>query len=125
MVANPRYGRIGRFMLPIKTIDTLLPVYALFAVLVLAGFVTFGRRVDKFIIGLLIAKALFDLTFHCWAVVLYQRWQKIPLTRMLWAQSFLATLTEPLVFQVLRHLGAVLGWIYFLRGKMQWQPQRQ
>ena len=125
MVANPRYGRIGRFMLPIKTIDTLLPVYALFAVLVLAGFVIFGRRVDKFIIGLLIAKALFDLTFHCWAVVLYQRWQKIPLTRMLWAQSFLATLTEPLAFQVLRHLGAVLGWIYFLRGKMQWQPQRQ
>ena len=124
MVANSRYGRIGRFMLPIKTIDTLLPVYALFAAVVLVAFITLGRRVDKFIIAVLIAKALFDLTFHCWAIVLYQRWQNIPLTRMLWAKSLLATLTEPFVFQILRHLGAMLGWIYFLRGKMQWQPQR-
>ena len=42
----------------------------------------------------------------------------------LWVQSLGATLSEPFVFQIMRQLGAVLGWLAFLRRKIDWQPQR-
>ena len=43
----------------------------------------------------------------------------------LWVQSLGATLSEPFVFQIMRQLGAVFGWLAFLRRKIDWLPQRQ
>lgn len=124
MVGDSRYRQIGRMMLPIKVIDSLLPIYALTAAFFLVYFLGIGKPISPFIWGVIVVKALYDLIFHCWAIILYQKWQGIPLSRKLWAKSLLATLTEPIAFQILRHLGAVLGWIAFLRGKIQWEPQR-
>jgi len=76
------------------------------------------------IIKLIVAKLVFDLVLHAYAIVLYQRWLGIPLTRKLWLQSFGATLSEPFVFQILRQLGAVFGWLAFLRQRIDWHPQR-
>jgi hypothetical protein len=42
----------------------------------------------------------------------------------LYGRALLATLTEPYGFQVFRQLGALLGWIAFLRGRIDWAPQR-
>jgi len=36
MVGNPRFGRLGRFHLVVKTVDTLLPIYGLSAFLALS-----------------------------------------------------------------------------------------
>jgi hypothetical protein len=33
-------------------------------------------------------------------------------------------LSEPFVFQIMRQLGAVFGWLAFLRRKIDWMPQR-
>jgi hypothetical protein len=83
-----------------------------------------NHALSIFIVKLLIAKLVFDLIMHAYAIMLYQRWLGIPLTRKMWLQSIGATLTEPFVFQIMRQLGAVLGWLAFLRRKIDWMPQR-
>jgi cellulose synthase/poly-beta-1,6-N-acetylglucosamine synthase-like glycosyltransferase len=124
MVANGRYGAVGRYMMCVKTLDLLLPVYALAAVVVLIVILAVRHGLAPLIIKLIIAKLIFDLVLHAYAIVLYQRWLGIPLTRKLWLQSFGATLSEPFVFQILRQLGAVFGWLAFLRQRIDWHPQR-
>ncbi len=117
MVGNGRYGAVGRYMLCLKTLDLLLPIYALAAAVVLIAILSIRHFLDPFIIKVIILKLLFDLALHAYSIVLYQRWLGIPLSRKLWVQSFGATVTEPFVFQIMRQLGAVLGWLAFLRGK--------
>lgn len=124
MVANGRYGAVGRYMLCLKTLDLLLPVYALAAAVVLIEILLTRHFLDTFIVKLIITKLLFDLSLHAYSIVLYRRWLGIPFSRKLWLQSFGATLTEPFVFQIMRQLGAVMGWLAFLRGKINWMPQR-
>jgi len=125
MVANGRYGAVGRYMMCLKTLDLLLPIYALAALVVLIEILLIRHFLDSFIVKLIIAKLVFDLTLHAYSIILYQRWLGVPLSRKLWIQSLGATLTEPFVFQIMRQLGAVLGWLAFLRGKINWMPQRQ
>jgi len=124
MVGNGRYGPVGRYMMCLKTLDLLLPIYALSAAVVLVVILAARHYLDPFIVKLIVAKILFDLVLHAYAIVLYQRWLGIPLTRKLWLQSLGATLSEPFVFQILRQLGAVFGWLAFLRRRIDWHPQR-
>jgi cellulose synthase/poly-beta-1,6-N-acetylglucosamine synthase-like glycosyltransferase len=124
MVGNGRYGSMGRYMLCLKTLDLLLPIYALAAAVILIEILSIRHFLDAFIIKVIVLKLVFDLILHAYSIVLYQRWLGIPLSRKLWIQSLGATLTEPFVFQIMRQLGAVLGWVAFLRGKIDWMPQR-
>ena len=124
MVGNGRYGAVGRYMLCLKTLDLLLPVYALAAAVVLIEILAKRHFLDIFIVKLIICKLIFDLVLHGYSIILYQRWLGIPLSRKLWIQSLGATLTEPFVFQIMRQLGAVFGWLAFLRRKIDWMPQR-
>jgi cellulose synthase/poly-beta-1,6-N-acetylglucosamine synthase-like glycosyltransferase len=124
MVGNARYGAVGRYMLCLKTLDLLLPIYALAAVVVLIMILLIRHHIATVILELIAAKLLFDLVLHAYSIVTYQRWLGIPLSRKLWLASFGATLTEPFVFQIMRQLGAVFGWLAFLRGKINWLPQR-
>ncbi len=124
MVANARYGAVGRYMLCLKTLDLLLPIYALAAAVVLIALLSIRHFLDIFIVKIIVLKLIFDLFFHAYSIILYQRWLGIPLSRKMWLQSMGATLTEPFVFQIMRQLGAVFGWLAFLRRKIDWQPQR-
>ena len=124
MVGNGRYGAMGRYMMCLKTLDLLLPIYALAAAVVLVCILSIRHSLDIFIVKLIIAKLIFDLTLHAYSIILYQRWLGIPLSRKLWLQSLGATLSEPFVFQIMRQLGAVFGWVAFLRRKIDWMPQR-
>jgi cellulose synthase/poly-beta-1,6-N-acetylglucosamine synthase-like glycosyltransferase len=124
MVANGRYGTVGRYMMCVKTLDLLLPVYALASAVVLVCILAVRHGLAPLIWKLIVAKLAFDLVLHAYAIVLYQRWLGIPLARKLWAQSLGATLSEPFVFQILRQLGAVFGWLAFLRRSIDWHPQR-
>jgi len=124
MVGNPRYGRLGKRHLIIKTIDTLLPIYGLSAAVLLLVFLGSGHGVGPVVLTALLAKFLFDLTCHFFCMLMYQRWQGSRVTVRFALRALLATLTEPLLFQFLRQLGAVLGWVRFLRGHTEWHPQR-
>jgi cellulose synthase/poly-beta-1,6-N-acetylglucosamine synthase-like glycosyltransferase len=124
MVGNGRYGAVGRYMLCLKTLDLLLPIYALAAAVVLVVLLSIHHFISIFIVKLIVVKLIFDLILHAYSIILYQRWLGIPLSRKLWIQSLGATLSEPFVFQIMRQLGAVFGWLAFLRRKIDWQPQR-
>jgi cellulose synthase/poly-beta-1,6-N-acetylglucosamine synthase-like glycosyltransferase len=125
MVGNGRYGAVGRYMLCLKTVDLLLPIYALASAVILVVLLLIHHSLDTFIVKVIIAKLIFDLTLHAYSIVLYQCWLGIPLSRKLWIQSIGASLSEPFVFQIMRQLGAVFGWLAFLRRKIDWMPQRQ
>jgi cellulose synthase/poly-beta-1,6-N-acetylglucosamine synthase-like glycosyltransferase len=124
MVGNAKYGAVGRYMLCLKTLDLLLPIYALAALVSLIVILCVRHSLSALIIKLIIAKLAFDLVMHAYSIVLYQRWLGIPFSRKLWLQSFGATLTEPFVFQIMRQMGAVFGWLAFLRRRIDWMPQR-
>jgi cellulose synthase/poly-beta-1,6-N-acetylglucosamine synthase-like glycosyltransferase len=123
MVGNKRYGAVGRYMLCLKTLDLLLPIYALAAAVVLIVLLSVRHFISLFIVKLILAKLLFDLIMHAYSITLYTRWLGRRSSR-LWAKSIGATLSEPFVFQIMRQLGAVFGWLAFLRGKVNWMPQR-
>jgi cellulose synthase/poly-beta-1,6-N-acetylglucosamine synthase-like glycosyltransferase len=124
MVANARYGAVGRYMLCLKTLDLLLPIYALAAGVVLIGILSIRHYLDIFIVKVIILKLVFDLLLHAYSIVLYQRWLGLPASPKFWIQSLGATLSEPFVFQIMRQLGALCGWLAFLRGQINWMPQR-
>ena len=124
MVGNARYGKLGTFHLLVKTIDTLLPIYALSAFLSLVLFLVRGQGIPLPIVAALAGKFLFDFSCHAYCLFLHERWQRRRVSPRLFARAALATLTEPYLFQLFRQLGAVLGWVAFLRGRTEWAPQR-
>ncbi len=123
MVGNRSYGRLGLAMLPIKALDTLQPLYGLFAVALLAAFLLTGRA--PLLVpasGAYAGKIALDYAFHLWSVRLYRRWVD-PDTKARLGKALLYALAEPFTFQVLRHLGAALGWVAFLTRYRAWGRQ--
>ncbi len=125
MVGDRRYGCLGLFMLPVKAFDTLQPLYGLTAFFLLFGYLATGRfDVLIPVAGIVSGKLVLDLAFHAWSVYLYGRWVGNQ-NGARFGRALGATLIEPLSFQLLRHLGAMLGWIAFLRGRCDWgRPSR-
>lgn len=98
MVGDGRlFGNVGRWMLPVKSVDTMQPIFGLTALGILLVSIAQGR------LGVL-------LPVSAWIAA------KIAL---------LAALVEPFSFQVLRHVGATLGWITFLTRQRQWGTQER
>ena len=124
MVGQPRFGGMGRVLLPVKVIDTLLPVFAALAQVSLVVLLIRGSFLSWPLIALIGGKLLFDLTMHLWAMRLYARWLEIPCTAGWMAASLAATLLEPFCFQPLRYFGALAGWVAFLRNRFSWESQR-
>ena len=69
------------------------------------------------------------MNLHLGSVHLYRRWAESDQSvetgtpRANFALAFLAAVVEPFTFQLLRHLGAAWGWLYFLTGARQWGTQ--
>ena len=123
MVGNGAYGRLGLLMLPVKAADTMQPLYGLTAVALLLGSLAEGRfAVVNPVAGVIGLKIVVDFGFHLWSIHLYRRWVS-PATAPSFASGFLASLAEPFSFQILRHLGAALGWVVFLTGRKSWGVQ--
>jgi len=124
MVGNPRFGGMGRVLLPAKTVDTLLPIFAALAQISLVVLLMRGHFLNGWILLLIGAKLAYDLTLHVWAMRLYARWLGLPCTAKWMAQSLAASLLEPFCFQPLRYSGALAGWVAFLRNRFTWESQR-
>ena len=125
MVGNQRYGALGLAMLPVKAIDTLQPLYGLTAFALLCTYAAEGRlRILEPIGGIVAAKILIDFSFQLWAIHLYRRWVGERRAASLW-QAVFASIIEPFSFQLLRHVGAALGWVVFLGGRQTWGAQRR
>jgi cellulose synthase/poly-beta-1,6-N-acetylglucosamine synthase-like glycosyltransferase len=125
MVGDRRYGALGLAMLPIKAIDTFQPIYGLTAFALLIWALVFGRaNILAPVGGVIAAKIVVDFSFQLWAIHLYRRWIGDRRAASL-PQAFLASLIEPFSFQLLRHVGAVWGWVVFLTGRQSWGNQRR
>ncbi len=123
MVGNRHFGRLGTMMLPVKAFDTVQPLFGLAAFGLLVAFVVTGRfTIVLPVLAVMFAKVLIDLSFHFWSIGLYRRWSGGMLPEGL-GRVLLTSLVEPFSFQLLRHLGAALGWIAFLTGRSTWGRQ--
>ena len=120
MVGNRAYGHLGTRMLPVKAADTFQPIFGLTAFGLLVFYLATGHwRVLLPVAGIIGAKIVFDLGFFVWSVLLYRRWVGSSGRVGFWT-ALLAAVVEPFTFQLLRHLGATLGWVSFLTGEMHW-----
>jgi cellulose synthase/poly-beta-1,6-N-acetylglucosamine synthase-like glycosyltransferase len=123
MVGNPRYGRLGTLMLPVKAFDTMQPLYGLTSVALLLGALVADRSsVVAPVAGVIAAKIALDLAFYLWSLLLYRRWLG-DLARVNVAWAIVAALIEPFTFQIVRHSGAALGWVSFITGERRWGLQ--
>jgi cellulose synthase/poly-beta-1,6-N-acetylglucosamine synthase-like glycosyltransferase/cytochrome b561 len=124
MVGNPRYAAVGRLMLPVKVIDTVQPIFGITAFVLLLDFVWRGQPVLTPVLLVIGVKLLIDFVFLLWGLSFYNRWQGRQSTPREWLLAGLAALTEPFCFQLMRHFGALLGWLAVLRQRVDWLPQR-
>jgi cellulose synthase/poly-beta-1,6-N-acetylglucosamine synthase-like glycosyltransferase len=123
MVGNRRYGRLGTWMLPVKAADAVQPLYGLAALIVLIVALASGHMTILVPVGgIILAKICLDLAFHLWSVRLYRRWINES-TAGGFGWALLAAILEPFSFQLLRHLGAAMGWVAFLTGSRNWGRQ--
>ena len=123
MVGDRRYGSVGLLMLPVKAIDTLQPLYGLTAFGLLVWDLASGRVSLLAAAGTVIGvKLVIDLAFHLWSIHLYRRWTGGG-GRVRFLQGLVAALAEPFTFQLLRHLGAAMGWVMFATGRGGWGRQ--
>lgn len=125
MIGNAHFGALGRAHMPVKTLDTLQPIYGLTAFCVLIGLLVTGRLfVASAVLAVMLAKVSIDLAYHLWSIRLYTRWTGQSEGFGL-GQAVLASLLEPFTFQLLRHLGALWGWHAFLTGRETWGWQQR
>ena len=121
MTCNGRYGNVGRWMLPIKAIDTMQPVFGLSAFLLLVTFAILGRLTVVVPVLLVIGtKTAVDVGFHLWWVHVYRRWTGQRGGSASFRMALLSALAEPFSFQLMRHVGATWGWISFLTRRHHW-----
>lgn len=124
LVGSRQHGRFGTYHLPVKTIDMLLPVYGLGATATLAMLLLLGYGLDARILAVVLAKLLFDIVCYARCIQLFEAWQGRRPSASLYGRALLATLLEPVFFQLLRQTGALLGWIAYVRGRIDWAPTR-
>lgn len=125
MVGARKYHRLGLMMLPVKAVDTMQPIYGLVAFGLLIWYLAAGKFwVLLPVGGVITAKIFIDLAFHLWSIHLYRNWVGGQ-TKANFGLALLASIVEPFSFQLLRHLGASWGWVYFLTGRFSWGTQRR
>jgi cellulose synthase/poly-beta-1,6-N-acetylglucosamine synthase-like glycosyltransferase len=124
MVGASKYHRLGLWMLPVKAADTMQPIYGLCAFALLLDYIFTGRLAVLLPVGVIIfGKIVIDLAFHLWSIHLYRRWAGAGRNAN-FALAIIASLVEPFTFQLLRHLGACWGWLFFLTGQRSWGTRR-
>ena len=125
MIGNRAYGTLGRWMLPVKSFDTMQPLYGLTAFGLLLFYIVTGRfALVGLVAGVMGAKLAIDVAFHLWSIRLYRAWAA-PAHAPGFLSGLAAALLEPFSFQLLRHLGAALGWVTVLTGRRDWGVQHR
>jgi cellulose synthase/poly-beta-1,6-N-acetylglucosamine synthase-like glycosyltransferase len=118
MIGNKRYGALGTAMLPVKSLDTVQPLYGLAAFALLITFIVTGNvKIALPVIIAMILKVAIDLGYLLWSLKLYRNWTGQRLSP--WA-AVAAAIVEPVTFQLLRHAGAAWGWYVFLTKSQVW-----
>ncbi len=125
MIGNPHFGSLGTAQMPVKTLDTVQPIYGIAAFIILVTLVVTGNFLLAWpILVVMIVKIVFDLAYHLWSLRLYARWTGNS-EGLGTGWAIVAAVLEPFTFQLLRHIGATWGWYSFLTGRETWGRQRR
>jgi cellulose synthase/poly-beta-1,6-N-acetylglucosamine synthase-like glycosyltransferase len=124
MIGTAKYKAVGLFMLPIKTIDTLQPIFGLVALYLLWQFIITDAQVAAYVLVVIGIKIALDFCFHLWALRKYHLWLGKNIAQRRWLQATACCLADPFFFQPLRHLSALIGWSMVLKGNVRWEPIR-
>lgn len=125
MIGSRRYGTLGTLMLPVKAFDTVQPLYGLVAFGLLLAFLFGGRfTIVLPVLAIIVAKIAVDLAFQAWSLHLYRRWSG-DRAGSSFGMALAASILEPFSFQLMRHGGAALGWLYFLLRRSEWGKQHR
>lgn len=125
MMANRKYGVVGRLMLPMKMFDAIQPFLGLTALIILVKLIIESNPVVHSIVMLIVAKMILDFFYHSWGLYIYHRWTGVTWGWQAIPAIILATLTAPFSFQIVKMIGASLGWWIFLTKQKNWLPQRE
>ena len=123
LVGDARFAQLGRVHLRMKTVDMLLPLYGLAALVALGVLLARDGRIAPVVLMVLTAKFALDAGCAAWCVIISRRWLGDRAGLGVGA-ALLAALSEPFAFQLLRQAGAALGWLALLRGRIEWSPGR-
>jgi cellulose synthase/poly-beta-1,6-N-acetylglucosamine synthase-like glycosyltransferase len=124
MIGAAKYKSVGKLMLPIKTIDTLQPIFGLVALFLLWRFLLTGADISTFVLSVIAIKLVIDYCFHIWSLNKYYHWLGQPIPYQRWVQATLCCLADPFIFQPIRHLSALIGWTLVLETNVRWEPIR-
>ncbi len=108
MIFAPRFGKIGWLMLPIKTVDAILPIWGVASLVILLVVVAFGRgSLPLWAATLFLSKYLFDVIL----ILLILRWHRklFPTRRLELSvpQMIFCVLTEGLLFNQFRQIAVL------------------
>jgi glycosyltransferase involved in cell wall biosynthesis len=120
MTGDPRFGRLGTSLLPVKAIDTVQPLCGLLAAALLLLFAMRGQTAIVVpALALIATKIGTDIAFTRWAIGAYLRLtaDRAPHGHR---PPDLFLIVEPFSFMLLRQVGAAWGWLAFLGGRMHW-----
>lgn len=120
MVGNPRFGKVGMQMLPLKAVDMLTPLFGLMSLVTFLIMCFKAEPISRFVFFALALKISADAAMNLWSLFITRKWwsEAVPLRR--WFFAVLASLLEPLTFSLLRQLSSFLGWISYLRAPAHW-----
>jgi len=124
MIGNAHYQNVGRLMLPIKTLDTLQPIFGLVALYLLLNFLFTDSEIAGSVLVIILIKLVIDYFFHLWTLHKYHAWLGQAVPKMRWWQATLCCLVDPFFFQPLRHFSALIGWSMILKNNVRWEPIR-
>lgn len=121
MTGAPRFGALGLAMMPVKAIDTLQPIYGLSAFALLIAFLIAGRGGALVpALGLTLGMVGLQVANLAFLIAAYRRWTGGRVSPS-FSRGVLCLAIEPFTFQILRHLGAVWGWVAALSGAAVWE----
>jgi len=125
MIGAPSYRAIGCFMLPVKVVDALLPIWGITSLFILVGAFLFGREQWRwYAVALFGAKWLYDLVLTGLLVSLHERTfpgRPLSLGR---ARLVLTILTEAIGFHWFRQAAVLNAYRWFGFGIRRWEQAR-
>ncbi|PTD16791.1 glycosyltransferase [Sphingomonas fennica] len=121
MIGNPRFARLGTRLMVAKTFDAAQPLLGL-ATAASLGAALFAPATPALglVLTAIVARAVMNGGTALWAERTYRAWTggereaRAPIIVLVGA-------AEALSYRLLRHIGELLGWMTFWRGKVGWR----
>ncbi|QUW04057.1 glycosyltransferase [Chloracidobacterium validum] len=125
MIGAPTHRAVGLVMLPIKTVDALLPIWGVASLLILIGAFWFGREQWRwYAVTLFGAKLSYDLVLTALMVRLYRRtFPERPLA-LGSRRLALTVLAEAFGFHWFRQVAVLNAYRWFAFGIRRWEQAR-